>query len=49
MMQFMKTTILICLIFLPFVALQAQDDIAEEEQEIRRYAVEMIILCYIAY
>ena len=46
MIRFMKTTILICLMFLPFVALQAQDDIAEEEQEIRRYAVEMIIFKY---
>ncbi len=46
MMRSMRTTTLICLTFLPFVALQAQDDIAEEEQEIRRYTVEMIIFKY---
>lgn len=46
MMRFMKITTLIFLVFLPFAALLAQDDIAEEEQEIRRYTVEMIIFKY---
>lgn len=46
MMRFMRTTTLIFLVFLPFAALQAQDDTPEEEQEIRRYSVEMIIFKY---
>jgi hypothetical protein len=46
MMRFMKATTLIFLVFLPFAALQAQNDIGEEEQEIRRYSVEMIIFKY---
>lgn len=46
MMRFMKVKTLIFLVFLPFAALHAQDDIAEEEQEIRRYSVEMIIFKY---
>ena len=46
MMRFMKTTTLIFLMFLPFVALQAQDELVEEEREIRRYTVEMIIFKY---
>jgi len=46
MMCFVKTTTLICLMSLPLVPLQAQEDIAEEEREIRRYAVEMIIFKY---
>ena len=46
MMRIMKTTTFICLMLLSFVAPLAQDDIAEEEQEIRRYSVEMIIFKY---
>ncbi len=46
MMWSMRTTTFICLVFLTFVAPLAQDDIAEEEQEIRRYMVEMIIFKY---
>ncbi|MBT8090899.1 MAG: peptidoglycan binding protein CsiV [Gammaproteobacteria bacterium] len=42
----MKTAAMIGLVFLPFVAAQSQDDIAGEEQEIRRYAVEVIIFKY---
>jgi len=46
MMRIMKTTTFICLTLLSFVAPLAQDDISEEEQEIRRYSVEMIIFKY---
>ena len=46
MMRFMRTTTLICMMFLPFAATQAQDEPVEEEREIRRYTVEMIIFKY---
>ncbi len=46
MMRSMRTTTFICLILLTFAAPLAQDDLAEEEQEIRRYMVEMIIFKY---
>lgn len=46
MMRSMRTTTFICLMFLPFVAVQAQDELVEEEREIRRYTVEMIIFKY---
>lgn len=46
MMGPMRTTTTLILLLLPFLAALAQDEIAEEEQEIRRYAVEMIIFKY---
>lgn len=46
MLRFMHKTILICLVLLPFAAAHAQDEAIEEEQEIRRYTVEMIIFEY---
>ncbi|MGI9248286.1 MAG: CsiV family protein [Woeseiaceae bacterium] len=46
MMRLLRTATTLLLILLPLVAIQAQDDLAEEEQEIRRYTVEMIIFKY---
>jgi len=46
MMRSMRTTTILLLILLPFVTLQAQDIVLEEEEEIRRYTVEMIIFKY---
>ena len=46
MMGSMRTTTTLILLLLPFLAAFAQDEIAEEEQEIRRYTVEMIIFKY---
>jgi hypothetical protein len=42
----MRTTTVLLLILLPFVALRAQDLVLEEEEEIRRYTVEIIIFKY---
>lgn len=46
MTRSMRTTTVLLLILLPFVALQAQDLVLEEEEEIRRYTVEIIIFKY---
>ena len=45
-MRFMRKTILICLMCSLFTVAQAQDAPVEEEREIRRYTVEMIIFKY---
>lgn len=42
----MRTMTTLLLLLLPFLAVVAQDEIAEEPQEIRRYVVEMIIFRY---
>jgi len=42
----MRTTTTLLLLLLPFLAAVAQDEIDGEEQEIRRYTVEMIIFKY---
>ncbi len=46
MMGSMRKTTTLILLLLPFPAALAQDEIAEEQQEIRRYTVEMIIFKY---
>lgn len=46
MTRSMRTTTVLLLILLPFVALRAQDLVLEEEEEIRRYTVEIIIFKY---
>lgn len=46
MMTLMRTPIALILIMLPLVAAQAQEDSTDEDAEIRRYAVEMIIFRY---
>jgi hypothetical protein len=42
----MRTTTTLILLLLPFLAALAQDEIADEQEEIRRYTVEMIIFKY---
>jgi len=46
MMTLMRKTIVLLFTLLPLVAVQAQDDLADEAPEIRRYTVEMIIFKY---
>ncbi|MGB5624453.1 MAG: hypothetical protein WBM61_01880, partial [Woeseiaceae bacterium] len=46
MMTLMRIPIALILIMLPLVAAQAQEDSTDEDAEIRRYAVEMIIFRY---
>ena len=45
-MRSMRTMTILFLVSLPLVTLQAQDTFVEEEQEIRRYTVELIIFKY---
>lgn len=46
MMRSIRKSKTLMLLLLPFVAVQAQDDVTEEEPEIRRYTIEMIIFKY---